>query len=394
LKRWWIAVVLALAVLGQGTSALADDKAEAKRHFDLGIGLITAEPKDYAAALVEFQASVRLYPTRTGLYNLGLCYRRLARYGEALAAFERLEREFGHSMSESLKKDVEWEVQAIRRLTVQLTVTVSHPGATIRLGGEIIGRSPLTEPLILGPRERWLEVELAGFEPVRRKLSLTAGQRHEEKVQLQPLMARLMVSTGSVTGAVVAVDGQPIAVTPLTGALSITPGQHEISVSKEGYEPSPPQRIFVQGGGSAVLSFQLLEPMRMPAGPAEPEPDHGQAMLEALPWFGVGLTAASGVFAGVFWQRADTRHDDFVFYDDQVSSGAVRAGDHDAAWIDGERQSAADDTETFNAVAVGATVTTGVFAVATALLFALDPFEDDGRDAALSSGPGTLTLRF
>jgi len=72
-----------------------ESKDEALRHFETGIALVSGESRDYRGALVEFEASVELYPTKSGLYNLGLCYQRLSRYAEALETYDRMERDYG-----------------------------------------------------------------------------------------------------------------------------------------------------------------------------------------------------------------------------------------------------------------------------------------------------------
>lgn len=394
LKRLFVILLAALALLSQSGLARADDKEEAKRHFDIGISLISGEPKDYAGALVEFQTSVRLYPTKTGLYNLGLCYRRLARYGEALETFARLKREFGHTMSDSLKQDVDWEVAAIERLTVRLTIVVNQPGATITLNGETIGTSPLPKPLILGPREYRLRVDLLGFQPVLRKLSLASGQRHVERVELEPLAAQLMVTTHGTDGASILVDGKLAGMTPLTSPLSIPAGHHMVTVTKDGYEGPAPQSVFLQGGGSATLTFQLFQ-LPPPVEPTrEPEPDHGAAMLDALPWIGAGLTVTAGVFAGALVYQAEQRHEDFTYQNDRVASGEIRSDDPAAAGVDASRQQAADDTETYGAAAIGAGITAGVFAVATIVLFVVDPGGGDGEDRAVAVHPNGMSIQF
>ena len=81
-----LVVPVFLAFLLGSRLAAADDKAEARRHFENGLALSDEQTKDYQGALVEFEASVKLFPTKAGLFNLAQCYRRLSRYGEAIAA--------------------------------------------------------------------------------------------------------------------------------------------------------------------------------------------------------------------------------------------------------------------------------------------------------------------
>ena len=59
----------------------------AKKHFRLGAQFY--ENGDYANALNEFETAKRVKPLPAFDYNIGLCYDRLERYTEAVAAYER-----------------------------------------------------------------------------------------------------------------------------------------------------------------------------------------------------------------------------------------------------------------------------------------------------------------
>ena len=380
----------ALCVLLAGPAHAQESKEEALRHFETGIALISGESRDYRGALVEFQASVQLYPTKSGLYNLGLCYQRLSRYAEALETYDRMERDYGDALGEQLSGDIGRQREEIARITGQLTIVVGEVGATIRLDGELIGKSPLEAPLLLGPREYALEVTLEGFEPVRKKVVLSTGARLVETVAMRPLPGALMVSSGEVSGALVSVDGHAAAVTPLSASLKLEAGPHVITVSKAGYQDAAEQRVTLERGGTAALTFRL-DPIPTPA-PPPPKPD--SAGLGTAWAVGIGLTATSALVAGIFWFQADQRHDDFVAYDDQVKSGAVKAGDPDAAQLDRDRQSAADDTERYSAAAIGFGIGAAVLAAATAVLIGVDLSDGEGEDEGVAVTAGGLVVRF
>ncbi len=67
-----VAVTLALMIFGpfHAVFAQADgsQKAQAKKHFDAGTGLLKVE--EFVAAAAEFEESARLFPTRNALFNL------------------------------------------------------------------------------------------------------------------------------------------------------------------------------------------------------------------------------------------------------------------------------------------------------------------------------------
>ncbi len=68
----------------------------------------------------------------------------------------------------------------------RLVVTVSAPGAEVRLDGEPVGRSPLPEALVVTPGQHAVDVKLAGYLPDHRELTLAAGEELLVDVNLVP----------------------------------------------------------------------------------------------------------------------------------------------------------------------------------------------------------------
>jgi hypothetical protein len=58
-------------------------------------------------------------------------------------------------------------------------------GATIRIDGQVVGRSPLGEPLRLSPGEHQIEVTLDGYEPARVNARLVPRDETTRKITLQ-----------------------------------------------------------------------------------------------------------------------------------------------------------------------------------------------------------------
>src|SRR4051812_7353337 len=91
---WALSVTYPTALFAQAPAAdaSADDaekrKEEAKARFQRGLELVQNESWD--AALAEFLASRKLFPTRVALKNAALSLRQLKRYVEALAMYNEL----------------------------------------------------------------------------------------------------------------------------------------------------------------------------------------------------------------------------------------------------------------------------------------------------------------
>lgn len=173
----WIACILAVA----GT-AHAGDKEEAEKHFRAGLSLQKLE--DFDAAIAAFETSLRLYPTKSALFNLANCLRAAHRYDEALKALERLDHEYGTELDSAMRLAVDEQLQELRNLSASLVVEVDQTGAEVWIDGKLVGRSPLSETMYLSPGAHEVEVRLEGYEPKKTRVELLSRQTTTERVVL------------------------------------------------------------------------------------------------------------------------------------------------------------------------------------------------------------------
>jgi tetratricopeptide (TPR) repeat protein len=127
----FIAAVFYMCMTVVAVPAQGDDKTGAKKHFDAGLSLLEAE--DFAGAAAEFDASVKLFPTKNGLFNLANCLKALHQYDEALAQVARLKELFANNLDAELKAVVANLEAEIRAVVAELTIQVD-PGLTIGTG--------------------------------------------------------------------------------------------------------------------------------------------------------------------------------------------------------------------------------------------------------------------
>ena len=163
--------------------ARADARAEAKEKFHAGVALQQVE--DYDAAVVAFEASLRLYPTKSALFNLANCLQAVHRYPEALAAVERLQSEYGDELDEDMRSAAELQRVELESLTAWLLVVVDHDGAQVLVDGQVRGTSPLADPIRLAVGDHTVEVVLDGFEPESATINLGSRERRTEELVLR-----------------------------------------------------------------------------------------------------------------------------------------------------------------------------------------------------------------
>jgi len=186
-QRSSLAVCVAGAILVFAGTIRADDKDEAKRHFEAGMTLLQTD--DFAGAAAAFETSVRLFPTKTSLFNLANCYKALQRYGDSLETIHRLEAEFGGTMGEELEVEASNLRRELENLVGHLLVEVDPFGATIRVDGREAGKAPLGKPLVLGPGDHEVEASLDGYAAEKRTVRVESRGDAAVSFELQKVQA-------------------------------------------------------------------------------------------------------------------------------------------------------------------------------------------------------------
>ena len=114
---WALCVTYPTTLLAQAAepAAVPDDpekrKEEAKVRFQRGLELVQNESWD--AALAEFLASRKLFPTRVALKNAALSLRQLKRYVEALAMYNELLTQFGSTIPAEERKTIDDAIESL-----------------------------------------------------------------------------------------------------------------------------------------------------------------------------------------------------------------------------------------------------------------------------------------
>lgn len=209
------------------------DKDESRRHFQSGLNLF--EDKNYLAALAEFEAAYRQFPSASALQNVALCQKQLFRYSEARESLTRLVREHAQELAASERTDLDRTILELGSLigSVRLTVVPQH--AEVFLDGRSISAEDLRTAIVLDVGEHRVTAEAPGFAPISQQFRIAGGHTQV------PVALRLAETTGTVSVAApdaqtaIAIDGRPVAFAEWTGRLE--PGRHFVQVYREGYEP-------------------------------------------------------------------------------------------------------------------------------------------------------------
>src|SRR3954466_1941258 len=160
------AVSLALSlVLFSAASLVAAQPAaapdEAKRHFLNGVHLF--EDRNFAAALVEFEASFQQNPTAAALQNIAVCQKGLFRYADAIATLQRMLKDFSSQLSADDKRAADDAIRDMTALLGTLILRVTPKDAKITLNESAVPTDTANKPMRLPAGEYRVAAEAPGF---------------------------------------------------------------------------------------------------------------------------------------------------------------------------------------------------------------------------------------
>jgi hypothetical protein len=144
---------------------------EAGKHFQRGVTMYNEA--DYRAALVEFRRAYELAPNAAVLYNIGQTYYQLQNYAAALIALGRYLTEAGATAPH--RREVEQTIDTLQTRVGKVAISTSAPGADITVDDELLGKTPLDEPVLVSIGRRKITALRDGRVTETRFVDVAAG---------------------------------------------------------------------------------------------------------------------------------------------------------------------------------------------------------------------------
>ena len=262
--RPWLPALALCFALGSARAQAPSDatRREAAQRFDRGLKLFNEQ--DNAGALAEFRRANELSPNAVVLYNIGLVEAAIGRPVEAVDALEQALRP-GSGLKPELKSRAESVVTEQSARIGRVRVTTRPEGARVEVDGIVpAGGIPAAAPLRVASGMHVIGAVLEQYAPARKEVSVAGNQEVEVELVLVPSggvsLAQLTLRS-NVEQALVRVDGQVVAKTPLLASLALVSGRHNVEVSRPGYVAAT-QLLDVGPGATGELSFKLeLDPI-------------------------------------------------------------------------------------------------------------------------------------
>lgn len=158
---------------------------EAGVHFQRGVALFNEA--DYRAALVEFQRAYKIAPKTAVLYNIGQTYYQLQNYAAALGMLQRYLTESPANAPH--RDEVQQTIEILRARVGKLAITTNLAGCDITVDDEIVGKTPLAEPVLVSVGRRKVVITHDGRGDEVRQVDVAAG----DTVKLSVMFADLNV---------------------------------------------------------------------------------------------------------------------------------------------------------------------------------------------------------
>lgn len=177
-------LLLTLLLAAAGSTARADDVAEARAHFRKGAALYKAQR--WREAIVEFEAAYRAKPHGALHFNVAQCREKLQEWPGALRSYTDYLREVPDAQDRAAVRAAIGRIEArLATAGVQvLLVYTDPPGAEVRIDGRPRGRTPLHIALAPGPYSVTLALE--AYAPVTEEVDLAASTSRVVDVVLAP----------------------------------------------------------------------------------------------------------------------------------------------------------------------------------------------------------------
>lgn len=261
-----IAILIGLGFSLVGTSARADDaadaqKADAAKRFDRALQLF--EDGDNSGALAEFKQIYATTPSPVVLFNIGLVYAAMGRPVDAVDALQSVVSSDALSAAQRDKAKSTLDDQQAR--IGRLMVTTTPDGARIDVDNVELARTPLSAPVRVSEGTHVIGAVATGYVPAHKEVVIAGNADatvHFDLVASQTKrMANLTVQS-TLDAADVLVDGKKAGVTPLATSLTIAPGNHKIELRRPGYTTESHDIVLGEGAtGDVSFSPQIDQNM-------------------------------------------------------------------------------------------------------------------------------------
>lgn len=229
---WAIAVCIGVGTIcGEARADEGPHVEEARTRFQRGVD--SYKDGDYQAAVVEFRRAYDLVHNWRILFNLAQACGEMQDYPCALNAFERYLSEGGTDVPAARHDEVGRELARIHGRIAKVTLTVNRPNAEVFVDATSVGRSPLSEPIMVSAGRRRFSATLPNGQTIAKTADVAGGDRVALQIDFAGEPAPALVSQAEVVGPPRTTSATPVyvglAVTGVAGVATAITGFMAVS---------------------------------------------------------------------------------------------------------------------------------------------------------------------
>jgi hypothetical protein len=240
-----------MLVVSRAVAGPDDDAAALKRHGDELLS-----QKSFVEALDAYERSYARSPNPALHYNRGRALQFLARYPEALDAFEKFEAEAPAELKARAPGLAELMTE-LRSKVATLHVLCAVRGARVLVAGREVGVTPLASPIRINAGRVSFEVLADGYSPFQKQIDAQGGRTTEVDVSLVSRVTTGVVAVRSrLSGTMITIDQDSVGLAPAEATVSA--GPHAIVASHAGFDDARTQVVLRAGERRDVV----LDPIR------------------------------------------------------------------------------------------------------------------------------------
>ncbi len=138
----------------------------------------------YERALAAYIKARELVPNPKIFFPIATAEEKLEKWVDAATHYRLFLGQAGE-IDAKLRADAEKRLENVKLNVGVLALAISPEGAQVSIEGNVVGTSPLAEPLFLAPGEYLLTITADGYKPTEQKLTIEAGSESEREFELE-----------------------------------------------------------------------------------------------------------------------------------------------------------------------------------------------------------------
>ncbi|MCA9625029.1 MAG: PEGA domain-containing protein, partial [Myxococcales bacterium] len=210
-----------------------DLTGEALVHWDAA--MVLYRNGSFNGAIVEFDKAYAESKNPRVLFNIGVCWKNLERYAKAVRVWQK-QLEQRAELDEADIKSTEKAIELVSEYVSTLAIKSNVPGAEIVVQDEVVGRTPLLEPVAVDVGPVTVRLRKDGYIAKEQVVNVVKGTPAEATIDLEK-EGRMTPVSINITGAPKAsifIDGTEMGEAPFSG--EVPAGRHTFEARAAGFE--------------------------------------------------------------------------------------------------------------------------------------------------------------